>query len=193
MRIGVVASQGAFAEHIAVLHQLKVEALPVRLPQELMGLDGLVIPGGESTTISRLMLDYNLMTEIRNLAKKGLPIFGTCAGMILLANRVSDSDGIETIGVMDIAVRRNAFGRQKDSFETELLIPALGEKPFPGIFIRAPLIEQVSREVKILSRLADDTIVAARQERLLASAFHPELTDDLRFHQYFLDIVAGHQ
>ena len=190
MRIGVLASQGAFAEHIAILRQLKVEALPVRLPQELRGLDGLIIPGGESTSISKLMLDYNLMSQIRNLAQDGLPTFGTCAGMILLANEVSDLD-VEPIGVMNITVRRNAFGRQKDSFETELSIPALGEKLFPGIFIRAPVIEQANSEVEILTRLADGTSVAARQGKLLASAFHPELTDDLRFHQYFLDIVQG--
>ena len=192
MRIGVLASQGAFAEHIAILRQLEVEALPVRLLQGLRGLDGLIIPGGESTSISKLMLAYNLVNEIRELAKNGLPIFGTCAGMILLANQISDLDA-EPIGVMDITVRRNAFGRQTDSFETELKIPVLGEKPFPGIFIRAPLIEQVGSEVEILARLANGTDVAARQGKLLACAFHPELTNDLRFHQYFLDIVSGRQ
>ena len=192
MRIGVLASQGAFAEHIVMLRQLEVEVLPVRLPQELAGLDGLVIPGGESTSISKLMVDYNLMSEVRSLAKKGLPIFGTCAGMILLANEVSDSD-VEPIRVMDITVRRNAFGRQRDSFETELSIPVLGKKPFPGIFIRAPIIMRANNGVETLAKLADGTSVAARQGKLLASAFHPELTDDLRFHQYFLDIVAGHQ
>jgi len=191
MKIGVLASQGAFAEHIAILHQLKVEALPIRLPRELNGLNGLIIPGGESSSISKLMLDYNLMNEIRNLAKNGLPILGTCAGMILLANKVSDLN-IEPLGAMDITVRRNAFGRQIDSFETELSMPVLGEKPFPGIFIRAPLIEQANSEVEILARLNDGTGVAARQGKLLASAFHPELTDDLRFHQYFMDIVTGH-
>lgn len=192
MRIGVLAAQGAFAEHIAILHRLKVEALPVRLPQELVGLDGLIIPGGESTSISKLMQDYNLMSEIANLAKNGLPIFGTCAGMILLAKEISDSDA-KPLGVMDITVRRNAFGRQKDSFETELPIPVLGEKPFSAVFIRAPIIEQVNSGVEILARLADGTIVATRQGKLLASAFHPELTDDLRFHQYFLNIVAEHK
>jgi len=190
MRIGVLASQGAFIEHIAILWQLEVEALPVRLAQELAGLDGLIIPGGETTSISKLMLTYNLMTEVRNLANNGLPIFGTCAGMILLASEISDLD-VEPIGVMDITVSRNAFGRQKDSFETELSIPVLGEKPFPGIFIRAPVIKQANGKVEILAGLADGTSVAARQGKLLASAFHPELTTDLRFHQYFLDIVAG--
>ena len=190
MRIGVLASQGAFAEHIAMLHQLRVEVLPVRLLQELRDLDGLIIPGGESTSISKLMLDYNLISEIRNLAKNGLPIFGTCAGMILLANKISDS-GVEPLSVMDITVRRNAFGRQRDSFETELSIPVLGEKPFLGVFIRAPIIVQANSEVEILTKLADGTSVAARQGNLLVSAFHPELTSDLRFHQYFLDIVSG--
>ncbi len=192
MRIGVLASQGAFAEHIAMLHQLEVEVLPVRLLQELRGLDGLVIPGGESTSISKLMLDYNLLSKIRNLAKNRLPIFGTCAGMILLANEISDSD-VELLRVMDITVRRNAFGRQRDSFETELSIPVLGEKPFLGVFIRAPIIVQANSEVEILAKLADGTSVAARQGKLLVSAFHPELTDALRRHQYFLAIVAGHQ
>ena len=132
------------------------------------------------------------MSEIANLAKNGLPIFGTCAGMILLAKEISDSDA-KPLGVMDITVRRNAFGRQKDSFETELPIPVLGEKPFSAVFIRAPIIEQVNSGVEILARLADGTIVATRQGKLLASAFHPELTDDLRFHQYFLNIVAEHK
>jgi len=188
MRIGVLAVQGAFAEHIATLFKLAVEALPARLPSELRSLDGLIIPGGESTTISRLMLDYNLASEIRNLAKSGIPILGTCAGMILLAKKISDADA-EPLGLMDITVRRNAFGRQRDSFEAELAIPALGEKPFPGVFIRAPIIEQASSNVEILTRLNKATIVAARQGKLLVSAFHPELTSDLRFHKYFLDIV----
>ena len=192
MRIGVLAVQGAFAEHITTLGKLQVEVMPVRLFQELGELDGLIIPGGESTSIINLMLAYNLMGEIRNLAKSGLPIFGTCAGMILLARKISDSDGVEPLGVMDLTVRRNAFGRQVDSFETEVRIPVLGENPFPGIFIRAPMVEQAGSEVEILARLADGNIVAARQGNLLASAFHPELTNDLRFHQYFLDIIAVH-
>jgi len=192
MKIGVLASQGAFVEHIAILHQLEVEALPVRLPRELDGLDGLIIPGGESTSISKLMRDYNLVSEIKNLAKNGLPILGTCAGMILLASEVPGSS-VEPLRLMKIKVRRNAFGRQRESFETELSIPVLGEKPFPGVFIRAPIIEHSNSDVEILARLDDGTGVAARQEKLLVSAFHPELTDDLRFHQYFLDIVAGRQ
>ena len=188
MKIGVLASQGAFAEHIAVLRRLEVEAVPVRLPRELRGLDGLIIPGGESTTIGKLMRDYKLVSEIKDLAQSGLPVFGTCAGMILLARKVSDSR-LEYLGLMDITVARNAFGRQKESFEAELSIPVLGKEPFPGVFIRAPMIEQANGSVVMLSKLADGTGVAARQEKILASAFHPELTDDLRFHRYFLDIV----
>jgi 5'-phosphate synthase pdxT subunit len=192
MRIGVLAAQGAFAEHIAILRQLEVDTTPVRLPDQLTGLDGLIIPGGESTAISRLIRDYNLTTKIRNLAKNGLPIFGTCAGMILLANQVPDAS-IEPLGIMDIKVRRNAFGRQRESFETELAVPVLGDEPFPGVFIRAPIIEQANSDVEIIARLADGTGVAARQGKFLACAFHPELTDDPRLHKYFLDIVGGHQ
>ena len=190
MRIGVLAAQGAFVEHIAGLRRLGVEALAVRLPHELPSLAGLIIPGGESTTISKLMLDYNLTGEIRKLARNGLPIFGTCAGMIILAEETPDAE-IEPLGLMKMGVRRNAFGRQVDSFETDLFIPVLGNESFPGIFIRAPIIEQANSEVEILARLVDGTSVAARQGRLLACAFHPELTDDLRFHQYFLGIVNG--
>jgi len=192
MRVGVLAVQGAFAEHIAILQQLEVDTLPVRLPGQLAGLDGLIIPGGESTSISRLMLSYNLVSEIRDLAGNGLPLFGTCAGMILLARWVSDSDA-ELLGLMDITVKRNAFGRQKDSFEAELPIPVLGEKPFPGVFIRAPIIERVNNGAEALARLDDGKIVAAREGNLLACAFHPELTSDLRLHKYFLDIVGGIQ
>jgi len=190
MRIGVLAVQGAFAEHLAVLRKLKSEALPVRLPLELISLDGLIIPGGESTTISRLMRDYNLSDKIRKLAESGLPILGTCAGLIILAKEISDSK-VETLGLMDIVVRRNAFGRQRESFEAELAIPALGEKPFPGVFIRAPIIEQANGNVAVLSRLDNGTIVAARQEKLIATAFHPELTSDLRLHKYFMDIISN--
>ena len=191
MKIGVLASQGAFAEHITILKQLGVEAVPVRLPEDLKNIDGLIIPGGESTTITKLMLAYKLSDEIRNLAKKGTPIWGTCAGMVLLANEIVDGKKVEPLGIMNIRVKRNAFGRQRESFETEIAIPVLGKKAFPGVFIRAPLIEQV-KSGEILARLNDDgTIVAAREGNLLASAFHPELTDDPRFHQYFLDIVGG--
>ena len=190
MRIGVLALQGAFIEHINVIQQLGFEALAVRLPTELDGLNGLIIPGGESTTISQLMLDFKLMQPVRDLAQAGLPILGTCAGMILLAREVPDFS-LETLRSMDIKVRRNAFGRQLDSFETDLEMPILGEKPFHAIFIRAPIIDKASSEVKILAKLPDGVVVAARQGKLVAAAFHPELTNDFRFHQYFLDIVAS--
>ncbi len=190
MKIGVLASQGAFAEHISTLQQLDAEAVPVRLPGELRGVDGLIIPGGESTTISRLMSAYSLINEIVSMARSGIPLFGTCAGMILMARSIS-SNSTESLGLMNIRVKRNAFGRQIDSFETELEIPVLGEKPFPAVFIRAPIIERCDSGVDILARLEDGTIVAARQGKLLVTAFHPELTDDLRLHRYFLDIVSG--
>jgi len=192
MKIGVLAAQGAFIEHIEKLRQLGVEAVPVRLPEELEGLDGLIIPGGESTSIGRLMRDYRLTQAIRGRVKKGMPVFGTCAGMILLARKSSDAY-FESLGLMNITVRRNAFGRQRESFETELDVPVLGSKAFPGVFIRAPLIERINGTAAVLVRLADGTIVAVRDGKMLALAFHPELTDDLRFHQYFLDIVSGRE
>jgi 5'-phosphate synthase pdxT subunit len=170
-----------------------VEAVEVRLPEQLTGLDGLIIPGGESTTFSVLMKVYQFADAIIRLAKSGFPIFGTCAGMIILANGVTNDGGVEPVGAMAIKVRRNAFGRQVDSFETDLSIPALGKKPFHGVFIRAPKIESVGKKVEILAKLDDDTIVAARQNKLLVTSFHPELTGDTRLHRYFLDIVSGKQ
>ncbi len=190
MKIGVLASQGAFAEHILALHKLDIEAVPIRLPGELKGVDGLIIPGGESTTISKLMDAYELLQRIASLASRGVPIFGTCAGMILMAKQISGNN-TAPLGLMDITVKRNAFGRQVDSFETELKIPALGKAPFPAVFIRAPIIESYAKGVEVLASLKDNTVVAVKQGKLLATAFHPELTDDLRFHQYFLDIAAG--
>ena len=187
-RIGVLALQGAFVEHMVMLRRLGAEAIPVRLPRELEGLDGLVIPGGESTTISKLITDYNLVAEIKRLNSKGMAIFGTCAGMILLASRVSGRNH-QPLGIMDIEVRRNAFGRQVDSFEADLPIPVLGETPFHAVFIRAPWIEGIGSEVEILARLMDGTPVAARQGNIVVAAFHPELTNDIRFHAYFLGIV----
>jgi 5'-phosphate synthase pdxT subunit len=189
-RVGVLALQGAFVEHIQMLRRLGVNALPVRLPQELEGLDGLVIPGGESTTMAKLMQSYNLTEAIRGLALNGLPVFGSCAGMILLAKSVTQMD-LETIGAINIEVRRNAFGRQIDSFETDLSMPVLGEEPFHAIFIRAPIITRVGPEVENLAQLEDGTNVAVRQGKILVCAFHPELTDDIRFHKYFLEVVVG--
>jgi len=189
MKIGVLASQGAFAEHIKVLKQLDIEAVPVRLPDELKGVDGLIIPGGESTTISRLITAYQLESEIKTLVKEGKPLFGTCAGMILLSKDISGNT-TKALNLMDIRVKRNAFGRQVDSFETNISVPALGEKPYPAVFIRAPLIEQCGDGVEVLAKLNDGTVVAAKQDKLLVTAFHPELTGDYRFHRYFLDMVS---
>jgi 5'-phosphate synthase pdxT subunit len=191
MKIGVLAVQGAFAEHIAVLRKLGVEAVEVRLPEQLDGLDGLIIPGGESTSITLLMKNYGLTEAISRLAKSGFPVFGTCAGMIVLASDLSNDGGVEPVGAMDITVARNAFGRQVDSFEAELSISVLGKEPLTAVFIRAPKIESVGKEVEVLAKLADGTVVAARQGKLLVTSFHPELTDDTRLHRYFLDMVAG--
>lgn len=193
-KYGVLALQGDFFEHIQVLRRLGVEAREVRLPEHLEGLDGLIIPGGESTTIGKLAVAYHLVEPIRRMAKEGIPIWGTCAGMILLAKDVGQDQPL--IGAMDITVKRNAFGRQVDSFETDLFIPALDVvstveergKPFRAIFIRAPYIQKVGHGVEELAHLADGTVVAARQGNLLATAFHPELADDTRFHRYFLNM-----
>jgi len=189
LKIGVLAAQGAFIEHIEALRKLDVDTVAVRLPRDLSGVDALIFPGGESTTISRLMAAYGLLEAVQDRVREGMAVFGTCAGMIMLATTVVDGKGVHPLKVMDITVRRNAFGRQKESFETDLSIPALGKEPFHGVFIRAPLIESVGASVEVLSRLQDGTIVAARQGRLLVSSFHPELTDDLRFHKYFLDLA----
>ena len=189
MKIGVLALQGAVTEHIGMLSALDAEAVPVRLSSELDDLDALIIPGGESTTISKLLSDYGLIEPIRKLAKQGFPLFGTCAGLVLLAKKVPDLE-MESVGVMDIEVKRNAFGRQVDSFEADLQIPALGNENFHGVFIRAPIIEKAERSVEILCKL-NGSPVAVRQGKMLACAFHPELTDDLRFHRYFLDLVKG--
>jgi 5'-phosphate synthase pdxT subunit len=210
MKVGVLALQGDFAEHAAVFSRLGVEAQEVRLPEQLDGLDGLVIPGGETTTFTRLMADYALLEPIRRLAEDGVPIWGTCAGMIVLARQASHMPQ-PGLGVMDIVVERNAFGRQVDSFEAALAIPVLGQEPFPAVFIRAPIIRQVGPGVEVLARLPASatggpahpdggahgasldggSVVAARQGHLLATAFHPELTGDPRLHQYFLALVEA--
>ena len=187
--IGVLALQGDFREHREVLERLEVSVTEVRLPRDLAGLDGLILPGGESTTIVRLLGTSGLLDPLRSLARDGFPIWGTCAGMILLAKRL-DASGIPALEAMDIAVRRNAFGRQVDSFEADLSMPILGAPPFHAVFVRAPIIEQVGPGVEVLARLADGTPVAARQGRLLATAFHPELTSDLRLHRFFLQTAS---
>ena len=190
-KIGVLALQGAFEEHIEGLRRLGVEALPIRLPVELGQLDGLVIPGGESTTISKLMIEYGFTDELRRLIGQGLPVLGICAGMVLLARKVTGSEQL-SLGTMDIEVRRNAFGRQVDSFELDIDVPVLGQPPFHAVFIRAPRIESVGKGVEALASLSDGTVVAAREKNLVAAAFHPELTPDLRLHKYFLKIAVAH-
>ncbi len=191
MKIGVLGLQGDYLEHHQVLRRLGVETVDVRLPQHLEGVDGLIIPGGESTTIGALAERYGLMDPLRRMAEAGKPIWGTCAGMIFLAKDVGRPQ--PTLGLMDIQVQRNAFGRQIDSFEVDLEVPALARlgdpRPFHAVFIRAPLIEAVGPGAEVLARLEDGSIVAAQQGHLLATAFHPELTEDVRFHQYFLEWV----
>ena len=191
MKIGVLALQGAFIEHVSVFHRLGVEVVEVRLPGELEGLDGLIIPGGESTTILKLMYSFEIFAPLKKMIKSGFPVWGTCAGMICLAKKVFNSQEsiLEPLEVMDIEVKRNAFGRQVDSFETELTIPVLGNKPYHAVFIRAPFIEKVEPQVEVLAKLPDGVIVAAQQKRLVVTSFHPELTDDFRFHQYFMKII----
>jgi pyridoxal 5'-phosphate synthase pdxT subunit len=193
MKIGVLALQGAFIEHVAVIEKLGAEAIEVRLPRQLEGLSGLIIPGGESTTILKLMHIYEIFEPLRKRIVSGFPAMGTCAGMICLAGKVSNSEQsiLQPLAVMDIHVKRNAFGRQVDSFEADLKIPALGNKPYHAVFIRAPLIEKIGPGVKILAQLPNDVIVSARQDNLLVCSFHPELTSDLRFHKYFLEIAVA--
>jgi 5'-phosphate synthase pdxT subunit len=191
MKIGVLALQGDFAEHIVMLKHLGVETAEVRLPEHLNGLDGLIIPGGESTTIGKLAVAYNLMEPLRLFGQRHA-IWGTCAGAIFLSKDVSRDQPL--LGLMDIKVERNAFGRQLDSFEAELDIPELKQAtattaPYHAVFIRAPIIESVSGGTKILSTVPDGRIVAVQQGHLLATSFHPELTNDTRFHEYFLTLV----
>ncbi len=190
MKIGVLALQGDFAEHISILTNLGADCVEVRLPNDLEGLDGLIIPGGESTTIARLLDRWELMEPIRSRVRDGMAVWGTCAGAILLAQRAGDLDR-DGLRLMDIAVERNAFGRQVDSFEAAVRVGALGDAPYRCVFIRAPRIENVGADAEVLAELDDGTVIAARQEHMLATVFHPELTEDARFHQLFLDIAAG--
>ena len=190
--VGVFALQGDVREHLAVLASVGARAFGVRRVSELEQCDGLVIPGGESTTMSKLARTFDLFDPIRQRIKEGLPVFGTCAGMIMLAERVEDGTADqETLGGLDITVRRNAFGRQVDSFEEDLRIPELGEAPLHAVFIRAPIIERVGASVEVLATLADGTIVAAREGALLATSFHPELTGDARFHALLVKMARA--
>ncbi|HXK32821.1 MAG TPA: pyridoxal 5'-phosphate synthase glutaminase subunit PdxT [Dehalococcoidia bacterium] len=192
MKIGVLALQGDFAEHAAMLRAAGAEPVEVRLPSQLADIDALIIPGGESTTITRLLDIYELREPIRRMGLQGLPIWGTCAGAIVLAKEATDLDR-PNLALMDIQVRRNAFGRQVDSFEADLEVRGLDDAPFHAIFIRAPVIERAGERVEVLATLADGTIVAAREGRLLATSFHPELTGDARFHRLLLDLAEAYR
>ena len=189
MKIGVLAIQGDFAEHITILHGLGVETQEVRLPYQLGGLDGLIIPGGESTTLSRLMTIYELREPIQKMASDGKAIWGTCAGMIMMASEITEKDPTP-LGIMDITVIRNAFGRQIDSFEQNLTVKYLDPLPYHAIFIRAPVISRVGIEVEILAALEDGRAVAVQQNHLLATSFHPELTKDSRLHDRFVSMAS---
>ena len=189
MRIGVLALQGAFIEHLDLLRQLGVEAVAVRLPSDLDGVSGLVLPGGESTTMRKLVDRWGLREPILDLAAQGAPLFGTCAGMILLSREIVDGDE-PVLPLLDVAVKRNAFGRQLDSFEADLDVPVLGDRPVHGVFIRAPVIERVGPEVDVLASLEDGRVVAVRQRNVVATAFHPELAGEARFH-HLLATMAG--
>ncbi len=190
MRTGVLALQGDFAEHIAVLKRLKVETVEVRLPRDLDGVDALIMPGGESTTFSYLMDLYHLKEPIREMAGAGVPIWGTCAGLIMMARELTEDQPIP-LRLMDIQVIRNAFGRQVDSFEADVDVEPLGPEKFTAVFIRAPVIAQVGEGIRVLSRLEDGRPVAVQQGNLLGTSFHPELTDDPRLHRYFLSLVPA--
>ncbi len=195
MAIGILALQGAFVEHGRAFGRLGIEAREVRLPADLAGVAALVIPGGESTTIGKLLVSSGLDRAIRARVATGMPAWGTCAGLVLLARDVGESGSRAggsqpLLGLMDLRVRRNAFGGQLDSFETTLEAPAVADRPVPAVFIRAPVIEAVGPAVEVLAALPGGRPVAARQGRLLATAFHPELTDDPAFHRYFADLAA---
>ena len=190
--MGVLALQGDFVEHIRALDTLAIATREIRLPRDLEGLDGLVIPGGESTTISLLMDSYGLREPVKSLASRGVPVWGTCAGLIMLAETVVP-DYPKPLGLMNIKVARNTFGRQVDSFEADITVCGLAGGLFHAIFIRAPLINWAGNGVNIIAQLHDGRIVAARQGNMLGTAFHPELGDDYRMHKYFLAMVKAHR
>jgi len=188
--IGVLAIQGDFIEHINILQTLGVECREIRLPEQLSDVEGLIIPGGESTTLSRLLTRYDLRQPIKKLATDGKPLWGTCAGMIMMASEITENDPVP-LEIMDIGVQRNAFGRQIDSFEQELEITGFDETPYHAIFIRAPVIKRVGSGVSIMASLQDGRPVAVQQANLMATSFHPELTKDSRFHTHFLNLNSN--
>ena len=190
LKIGVLALQGDYAKHVEAVERSGARAVLVKLPEEMEKLDGLIIPGGESTTVGKLMSRFGVDDAIIRRFKAGMPVFGTCTGMILLAKEIEGSDQ-PRLGLMNIAVRRNAFGRQIDSFETDLDIPELGVRPVRAVFIRAPVVTSVENSAKVLAKLDDGRVVLVREGNCLAAAFHPELTDDVRVHEYFLSMVSS--
>jgi len=189
VKIGVLAVQGAFVEHETLLRAIGAEAVPVRLPEHLEGLAGLVLPGGESTTMRKLIDRWGLRVPIAELIARGVPVLGTCAGMILLARDITDGDE-PVFPSLDVSVKRNAFGRQLDSFEADVTVPVLGDTPVHAVFIRAPVVESTASEVDVLGRLEDGSVVAVRQRNVIATAFHPELSGEVRFHR-LLTTMAG--
>jgi 5'-phosphate synthase pdxT subunit len=191
MRIGVLALQGAFREHLAVLASLGIEGVEVRLPEQLDGLSGLILPGGESTTLRRLIERWGMRQPILDLAESGAPLFGTCAGMIVLAREIA-GDEAPIVPLLDVRRERNAFGRQLDSFETDLDVPVLGSTPVHAIFIRAPTITVTGPDVDVLARLEDGRIVAVRERNVIATAFHPELAGETRFHRLVAAMASEH-
>ena len=192
-RVGVLAIQGDVREHAHVLTQLGAHVTLVRRPAELAAVDGLVLPGGESSAIDKLSRAFGMQQPIRDAIAGGMPMYGTCAGLILLADRITDGIvGQETFGGLDVTVQRNAFGGQSESFETDLDVAVLGDPPVHTVFIRAPLVEQYGPGVEPLASLADGGVVAVRQDNLLGTAFHPEVSGEHRFHQLFLDSVRAH-
>ncbi len=191
-RIGVLALQGDFEAHLRMLSEVGAQGIAVRLPEQLLEIDGIIIPGGESTTIGKLMVVYDLKDILLKKIQEGVPVWGTCAGLILLAKETDNAlAGQPLLASMHIRVRRNAFGSQRESFETDLSVPVLGEAPFHAFFIRGPFVEEVGPETEVLATLDDGTIVAVREGTLLGTAFHPEISGDSRFHQYFLRIVQS--
>ncbi|HET9457609.1 MAG TPA: pyridoxal 5'-phosphate synthase glutaminase subunit PdxT [Candidatus Limnocylindrales bacterium] len=191
MRIGVLALQGAFREHLQTLAAIGVEGVAVRLPADLEGVAGLILPGGESTTMRRLIERWQLREPLLAVAHSGAPVFGTCAGMIVLAREIAGGEP-PILPILDITVERNAFGRQLDSFEADLAVPVLGDQPVHGVFIRAPIVDRTGPDVDILARLEDGRIVAVRERNVIATAFHPELAGETRFHRLVATMAAEH-
>jgi len=191
LKIGILAIQGDFAEHKLMLTKLGVHVAEIRLPEQLEAIDALIIPGGESTTISQLLDIFDIKNNIVKKAKSGMPIWGTCAGMILLASSLTDKKPTP-LNLMNTVVSRNAFGRQIDSFEERIEIKCIGNPKYKGIFIRAPVFVEIGKEVEVLAKLNKDNPVLVRQKNMLASSFHPELTSDPRIHEYFIKIVQNH-